>query len=255
MQPPTLSANRWLLIEKKSFFFYVTAYGVPKGPRKNFKMGRYKDYENLPWWLNNLNDDTLTPAQKQVLNLDYYCKKFGTKLSHKKAAQKLQRGRHTIYTARRRLEELMLRSTLPAKGSFKLGYPLEYQNEAEWLTVLRTRGIDPQRFKMKRKSVQKKRPLRGLSSSQVQNEASAETAEARVSLPQSPAGLTNRCSGETVDSVPTREFRNACLRKVVYQGALNKLLDAGWSQEKAERFAKIKTDATIAKRNDERKIE
>ncbi|MBA7474426.1 hypothetical protein ES707_09778 [subsurface metagenome] len=140
-------------------------------------MGKYRKYSNLPWWLVSLDDNTLTPTQKEVLDLDYYCKKHGTKLSHEKAAEKLDRGRHTIYTARRRLAELLLRSTLPAKGSFKLGFPIEYQNEADWLATLRAWGIDPRRFKMKRKSVQKKSlPLRGreISSSQATEPPSAK---------------------------------------------------------------------------------
>lgn len=216
-------------------------------------MARYKKYEYLPWWLNNLNDDTLTPTQKEVLDLDYYCKKFGTKLSHEKAAEKLDRGRHTVYTARRRLEELRLRTTVPAKGSFKLGHPLEYQNEAEWLAVLRARSVDPRRFKMKRKSLLKKRPLRGLSSSEVAEASASEAPEAGVSLPQTPAGLTDRCSGGTVVSPPDRKRRDELLWKVVHLNSLSRLIDNGYPQDTAERLAKIKADHYLAKRKTERK--
>ncbi|MBA7666910.1 hypothetical protein ES703_74993 [subsurface metagenome] len=216
-------------------------------------MGRYKKYENLPWWLNNLNGHTLTPTQKEVLDLDYYCKKFGTKLSHEKAAEKLDRGRHTIYVARRRLEELRLRSTLPAKGSFKLGYPLEYPGEAEWRDGLQSCGVDPRRFKMKRKSSRRRRPLRGLSSSKVSEASASEAAEAGVSLPQTPGGSTNLCSGEGGDSEATQKIRDELFQEVVYKGALNKLLKAGWPREKAECLAKVKVIDMMAKRAAKRK--
>ncbi|MBA7607509.1 hypothetical protein ES703_14668 [subsurface metagenome] len=141
-------------------------------------MGKYRKYPNLPWWLVSLDDNTLTPTQKEVLDLDYYCKKHGTKLSHQGAADMLDRSRQRVYESRRRLAELLLRTTLPAKGSFKLGFPIEYQNEAEWLAALRAWAIDPRRLKNKRKSVQKKTPLQGVSSSQVKKEA-GEKAPAR----------------------------------------------------------------------------
>lgn len=133
-------------------------------------MGKYRKYPNLPWWLVSLDDNTLTPTQKEVLDLDYYCKKHGTKLSHQRAADMLDRSRQRVYESRRRLEELLLRTTLPAKGSFKLGFPIEYQKEADWLAALRAWAIDPRRLKNKRKYVQKKSlPLRGreISSSHV----------------------------------------------------------------------------------------
>lgn len=216
-------------------------------------MGRYKKYENLPWWLNSLDDDTLTPTQKEVLDLDYYCLKHGTKLSHEKAAEKLDRGRHTVYTARRRLSELILRTTRRAKGSFLIGRPIEYQTEADWLAVLRSRGLDPRRFKMKRKSVQKKRPLRGLSSSQTSEASSGKAAEAGVSLPQTPGGSTDRCSGGTVESPPTLKQRDEFLHRVMYMESLHKLLDTEYPQDQAERLAKIRADRYIAKRIAERK--
>ncbi|MBA7611614.1 hypothetical protein ES703_18842 [subsurface metagenome] len=215
-------------------------------------MARYKKYENLPWWLNNLDDNTLTPTQKEVLDLDYYCLKHGTKLSHEKAAEKLDRGRHTVYTARRRLSELILRTARRSKGSFLIGRPIEYQNEADWLAVLRARGLDPRRFKMKRKSVQKKRPLRGLSSSQTSEASASEAAEAGVSLPQTPAGLTDRCSGGGEESPPTREAKDRFLWRVTYSSSLSKLLDTKYPQDQAERLAKIKADHYIAKRIAER---
>ncbi len=215
-------------------------------------MARYKKYENLPWWLNNLDDNTLTPTQKEVLDLDYYCLKHGTKLSHEKAAEKLDRGRHTVYTARRRLSELILRTTRRAKGSFLLGRPIEYQNEADWLAVLRARGLDPRRFKMKRKSLQKKRPLRGLSSSEASVASASETAEAGVSLSQTPTGSTDRCSGEGGDSPPTREAKDRFLWRVIYDSSLSKLLNTEYPQDQAERLAKIKADHYLAKRKAER---
>lgn len=215
-------------------------------------MGRYKKYENLPWWLNSLDDNTLTPTQKEVLDLDYYCLKHGTKLSHEKAAEKLDRGRHTVYTARRRLSELILRTTRRAKGSFLIGRPIEYQNEADWLAVLRARGLDPRRFKMKRKSVRERPPLRGGSLSQVQSEATAEAAEAGVSHPQTPGGSTDRCSGGAGDSPPTQKAKDEFLRRIVYRESLDKLLDLGYPRERAERLAQIKTGHYIAKRKAER---
>lgn len=211
-------------------------------------MGRYKKYEYLPWWLNNLNDNTLWPSEKEVLDLDYYCKKHGTRLSHDQAAKHLVRSRHAVYLARRRLEELGLRATVPAKGSFLLGRPIEYQNEAEWLAALRARRLDPRRLVIKRKSSQKKRPLRGLSSSKVSVASASETAEAGVSFPQTPGGSTDRCSGGTVENPPTPETRDQLLGEVLYPENLDKLLELGYPKEKAERLAKIKTDRYVAKR-------
>lgn len=166
-------------------------------------MARFKKYEHLPWWLNNLNDNTLTPTQKEVLDLDYYCKKHGTKLSHRGAAERLDRGRQTVYTARRRLEELLLRTTEPAKGSFKLGHPLEYPNEADWLTILRARGMSLGRSKMERKSSSKKKILKESSSSSKVAEASA--AEARDSTsggypPNPPAVQGGASAKDTPDT-------------------------------------------------------
>ncbi|MBA7649681.1 hypothetical protein ES703_57479 [subsurface metagenome] len=215
-------------------------------------MSRYKKYENLPWWLNNLNDNTLTPTQKEVLDLDYYCLKHGTKLSHEKAAEKLDRGRHTVYTARRRLSELILRTTRRSKGSFLIGNPIEYQNETDWLAVLRARGVHPGRFKMKRKSLRESPPLRGVSLSEVKKVASAEAAEAGVSFSQTPRGLTNRCSGEGGDSSPTQKARDKFIKRVIYRESLGNLLDLGYPGERAKRLARIKTDHYMAKRKAER---
>lgn len=215
-------------------------------------MGRYKKYENLPWWLNNLDDNTLTPTQKEVLDLDYYCLKHGTKLSHEKAAEKLDRGRHTVYTARRRLSELVLRTARPAKGSFLIGRPVEYKDEADWLAVLRARGLDPRRFKMKRKSVKHTPPLRGVCAYQVSEASASEAAEARVSHPQTPGGSTDRCSEGAGDSAPTQKAKDEFLRRVLYPEALDKFLKSGYPEEQAEHLAKIKINKYIAKRKAER---
>lgn len=216
-------------------------------------MSRYKIYENLPWWLNSLNDNTLRPTEKQTLDLDYYCKKHGTKLSHEQAAKRLQRSRHAVYLARRRLGELRLRTSGPAKGSFLVGRPLEYKNEADWLADLRARGLDPSRLNFKRKSSRRRRPLRGLSSSKVTEASASEAPEAGVSFPQTPGGSTDRCSGEGGDSPPTRKQRDEFLRRVIYDSSLSKLLEAEHPRDQAERLAKIKADRYIAKRKAERK--
>ncbi|GAH93682.1 unnamed protein product [marine sediment metagenome] len=227
-------------------------------------MARYKKFEYLPWWLNNLNDSTLTPTQKEVLDLDYYCKKHGTRLSHDRAAKKLDRGRHTVYTARRRLEELALRSTEPAKGSFKLGHIIEYQNEAQWLAVLRARGVDPRRFKMKRKSSQKNNTsLRDkyYSSSKA---AEASATEAGVSTPQTPAGLAVQGGVEVLpgddeqlqhaaDSPELQKVKDACLWEVIYREALDKYLKNDLPRERAELHARLRADKKVAKRNSEQK--
>jgi len=216
-------------------------------------MSRYKKYEYLPWWLNNLNDNTLWPTEKEVLDLDYYCKKHGTKLSHEMAAKRLVRSRHTVYLARRRLEELGLRCTEPAKGSSRLGRPIEYQNEAEWLAALQARRIEPRRLVIKRKSSRESPPLQGGSLSKGKKEASAETAEAGVPLSQTPTGLTNRCSGEGSDSPPTQKAKTEFFRQVMYRNSLDRFLELGYPEERSERLARIKTDRYLAKREAERK--
>ncbi|MBA7630388.1 hypothetical protein ES703_37910 [subsurface metagenome] len=216
-------------------------------------MARFKKYENLPWWLNNYNHNTLTPTQKEVLELDYYCLTHGTKLSHQQAAAILHRGRHTVYTARRRLAELGLRITEPAKGSFLVGHPIEYQDEAEYLAALRAKGVDPRRFKMKRKSVQKKISLRDISSSQAAEASASEAAEAGVSLPQTPAGLTDRCSGETGGFTVDQERLDKLLWKVEYDRASASISVQGYEPNKTENLARIAADHYIAKRKAERK--
>jgi hypothetical protein len=212
-------------------------------------MAKYKHYEYLPWWLNNLNDNTLRHTEKEVLNLDYYCKKHGTKLSHDKAAERLERSRHAIYLARRRLADLGLRTTEPAKGSFKLGHPIEYQDEAEFWAQLKARGVDPRRLTIKRKSSSKKKIDKQSSSSSKVTEATAETAEAGASFPQTPEGSTNRCSGETGDSAATRKAKDELLWKVVYRGALSKLLSVPYPRDQAERLARIKADKLLVQKN------
>ena len=215
-------------------------------------MAKYKQYENLPWWLNNLDHKTLTPSEKAVLDLDYYCKRHGTKLSHRRAADELHRSRYTIYEARRRLEDLGLRTTEPAKGSFLLGHPIEYQNEAEFWAQLKARGVDPRRWKNQRKSFRRRRPLRGLSSSKVTEASASKAAEAGVSHPQTPGGSTDRCSGETGVSSADRKRRDELLWEVTHRNSLSRLIDNGYPQDQAERLAKIKADHYVAKRKIER---
>jgi hypothetical protein len=216
-------------------------------------MAKYKQYENLPWWLNNLNDNTLTPTQKAVLDLDYYCKKHGTKLSHQRAADELHRSRQRVYESRRRLEDLRLRTTSPAKGSYLVGHPVEYQDEAEWLADLQARGVDPRRSKNKRKSLQKKRPLQGLSSSEVQNEAGSKQPAGEV-FSQAPRGLTDRCSGGTkAESPEQQKARDEFAWQVTYRDSLSKLLNVPWPREKAERLARIKADNCLVQRNSDPK--
>ena len=112
-------------------------------------MPRYKQYEHLPWWLSCLDHHTLTPTEKETLNLDYFCKRHGTKLSHQAAANLLHRSRSWIVKCRRRLEVLGLRRTEPAKGSFKLGHPVEYPNEQAFFEQLeRGRGSSRGVFKI-----------------------------------------------------------------------------------------------------------
>jgi len=55
------------------------------------------------------------------------------------------------------------------------------------------------------------------------------------------------------DSPALRKAKDEALRKVVYQGAFNKLIDVGWPEEKAKRLAQIKTDDYIDKRGAELK--
>lgn len=219
---------------------------------KEVDMARYKKYEHLPWWLNNLNDNTLTPTQKEVLDLDYYCQKYGTKLSHKRAADKLDRGRQTVYTARRRLEELGLRTTEPAKGSFKLGHPIEYQNEAEFLDQLRAKKMSLGRSKMERKSSRESKDLRLNSLSQLSKEAGKKPAGDLTSGANPPNPLTTFCSVEAAEDQASREVRNELMRDLNYQDALDKQLKLGHSQEKAERIARTRANELVDRRTSER---
>ncbi|MBA7474771.1 hypothetical protein ES707_10125 [subsurface metagenome] len=211
-------------------------------------MARYKKYEHLPWWLNSMNDNTLRPTEKEALDTDYYCLPHGTKLSNQRTADIHHRSKRAIQLARRRLEELLLRTTEPAKGSFKLGHPIEYKNEAEWLAALRARGIDPRGAMIAPKSVKHTPPLGGVCAYQVTEASASEAAEAGVSHPQTPGGSTTCGSGEGGDSPATQKAITECLREVHYRGELRKLLDAGWEEEQAKRLAQTETDSYIAKR-------
>jgi hypothetical protein len=216
-------------------------------------MAKYKQYEYLPWWLNNLDHNTLTPAEKEVLGLDYYCKRHGTKLSHNNAAALIHRSKITVRRARRRLEDLGLRTTEPAKGSCRIGHPAEYQNEAEFWAQLRARTMSLTMLKMSTKSLQKKRTLQVLSSSEVKNVAGSKQPAGEV-FSQAPRGLTNRCSGGTeAESPEQRKARDKLTWQVTYRDSLSRLLEAGWPKERAERLAKVKATATMAKRKADRK--
>ncbi|MBA7591880.1 hypothetical protein ES708_34051 [subsurface metagenome] len=63
--------------------------------------------------------------------------------------------------------------------------------------------------------------------------------------PEPPGGS----GGPTAEDSPaTRKANTACLQKIVYKGALSKLIDVGWPEERAKRLAQIKTDEYIAER-------
>ncbi len=200
-----------------------------------------------------MNDNTLRPTEKEALDTDYYCLTHGTKLSHQQTADIHHRSKRAIQLARRRLEDLGLRTTEPAKGSFLVGHPIEYQDEAEWRAALRARGIEARGAMIAPKSVQKKRPLRGLSSSQVAEASASEAAEAGVSLPQTPAGSTDRCSGEAGESRPSREQKTKWLWDVTYKEKLRKLIAGGWDEDRAKNLAQIGTEHKMAKRSAELK--
>jgi len=127
--------------------------------RKESEMSKFKKYEHLPWWEINMNHHTLTPLQLEVHNLDYYCKRYGTKLSHRNAAKILHRSERGVSLARRRLEELGLRTSEPAKGSCRIGHPIEYQNEAEFRAQLEARGVSLRGAMIAPKSSSKKKSL------------------------------------------------------------------------------------------------
>lgn len=216
-------------------------------------MARYKKYEHLPWWLNNLNDNTLRPTEKEALDTDYYCLPHGTKLSHQRAADMHHRSKRAVQLARRRLEELRLRTSEPAKGSCRIGHPIEYQNEDEWLAALRAQDIDPRGAMIAPRSSRGGTPLRGFPPLEGKNVATAETAEAGVSSPQTPAGLTDRCSGEAGESPTIRQAKTEGLRKLVYKDKLRKIIEAGYPEDQAKNLARIGTNHYIAKRKAERK--
>ncbi len=111
-------------------------------------MSAYKKYPNLPWWLVNMDHSTLTPAEKEVLDLDYYCRGHGNRLSHRNAAKKLHRSKKTVYRARQRLEKLLLRCSEIAIGSCKVGHPIRYKNQTDWRAELRAQNVSPRVDKM-----------------------------------------------------------------------------------------------------------
>lgn len=215
-------------------------------------MARYKRYENLPWWLNNLNDNTLTPAQKEVLGLDYHCRRHGNKLSHQRAAARLDISRRTVIRARNRLEYLLLRESDVVAGSTRIGHPIEYAGSADWAAQLKARGVSLGGDKMSPKSSRERPPQGGLSLSKGKKVASAEAPEAGVFLPQTPAGLTDRCSGGMVEPSANRKVRDQLLWKVIYRDSLRRNLDVPYPQEQAERLARIRANHKVAKRRAER---
>ena len=104
-------------------------------------MSKYRKFPNLPWWLVTMDHDTLTDSQKEVLDLTYYCRRYGDCLSHRNAGKQIHRSKITIRRARKRLEQLLLRRSEPAKGSCKVGYAIEYKNEADWRAALRAQKM------------------------------------------------------------------------------------------------------------------
>ncbi len=205
-----------------------------------------------PWWIQSLNGQLLSPAESHVLELVFLCSKHGCCMPLSKQAKRLQLSKRHVRRCHNRLQELLLEREVIVFGSVKRYHPVRWKSRADWQLARSNETSKDMEDIMSAKSVQKKKPLQGFSSSQVQNEASAETAEAGVSLSQTPTRSTNRCSGEGGDSSPTPETRDRLLGEVLYRGNLDKLLELGYPRERAEKLAQIKTDHYIAKRKAER---
>lgn len=210
-------------------------------------MARFKQYEHLPWWLSSLDHNTLTPTEKEILNLDYYCKSHGTKLSHQAAADRLHRGKRYVQLCRRRLEQMGLRHTEQTKGSFRLGRPIEYPDEQAFLDQLERPRGRPGGAKMAPKSSQRRRPLRGLSSSKAAEPLPKSLAEKEKSIPQSPGGSTTSVQGGNTAGPASRSVRDACTWKVYYLAALSNLKKTITDPERARRIARVTADDKLEK--------
>ncbi len=215
-------------------------------------MPRYKQYEHLPWWLSCLDHHTLTPTEKETLNLDYFCKRHGTKLSHQAAANLLHRSRSWIVKCRRRLEVLGLRRTEPAKGSFKLGHPVEYPNEQAFFEQLeRGRGSSRGVFKIPKYSGGLP-PLWG-GSPPSQSEPPPETTTEKESLPpQSPAGSTASVQGCSTARPASKSVRDECTWQIYYADAISHLRDTIKDPCRAERIARVTADNKLKNRGSPR---
>ncbi len=211
-------------------------------------MSKYKQYEHLPWWLSTLDHHTLTPTEKEVLDLDYYCKTHGTKLSHQAAADEIHRSRQRVYETRRRLEQLGLRRTEPAKGSFKLGHPIEYPNEADFFEQLRARGVDPRRLKNKRKSFRETPPKGGLSLQGAAEPLPKNPAEKEQPTASNAGGLNDFGSGMPTVEPASKSVREACTWKVYYLAALANLKKTIKDPCRAERIARVTADRKLKRR-------
>lgn len=210
-------------------------------------MARFKQYEHLPWWLSSLDHNTLTPTEKEILNLDYYCKKFGTKLSHQAAADHLHRSKRYVQLRRRRLEQLGLRRTESAKGSFKLGRPIEYPNERAFLDQLEGARVPRGGALKAPKSSRRRTPLRGVSSSKVAEPPPKTPAEKEKSIPQSPGGSTTSVQGGNTAEPAGQSVRDACTWKVYYLAALTNLKKTITDPERAKRIAQVTADNRLEK--------
>lgn len=149
-------------------------------------MSAYKKYPNLHWWVVNLDHHTLTQADKAVLDLDYYCRPHGNRLSHRNAAKMLHLSERQVSLSRKKLEKLLLRRSEIAKGSCKVGFPIEYKNQAEWRAQLRANGMLLGGAKNAPRCSKKKRPLRGLSSSHPKKEAGEKPPAREFTHPLTP---------------------------------------------------------------------
>ena len=210
-------------------------------------MARFKQYEHLPWWLSRLDHNTLTPTEKEILNLDYYCKAHGTKLSHQAAADELHRSRQRVYETRRHLEDLGLRRTEPAKGSFKLGHPIEYPDEQAFFDQLKARGIPQRRLKNKRKSFRGGPPYRGDPPSRVAEPLMKNPSEKEKSTASVAGRLNDFGSGGTTAEPAGQSVRDACTWKIYYLAALTNLKKTITDPERAKRIARVTADNKLEK--------
>lgn len=210
-------------------------------------MARFKQYEHLPWWLSSLDHNTLTPTEKEILNLDYYCKKFGTKLSHQAAADHLHRSKRYVQLRRRRLEQLGLRRTESAKGSFKLGRPIEYPNERAFLDQLEGARVPRGGALKAPKSSRRRTLLRRVSSSKVAEPPPKTPAEKEKSTASIAGRLNGLGSGRPTAEPAGQSVRDACTWKVYYLESLSKLKKTIKDPERAKRIARVTADNRLEK--------